>query len=151
MSKNKTPGPDCFPAEFYMTFLGELKLLLLSCNAYSILTKEISPTQSQDIITLIRKRGKDPLSPSSLLLITLSNCNYRLISKLINNRTKLFIETLTHGHQSSFVKGRYIGDNIRLLFDIIDYNEFKQRPGAVLFVDFFKAFVSLKWDFFLKF
>ena len=36
------------------------------------------------------------------------------------------------------------------LFDIIGYTEFKQLPGAVLFLDFFKAFDSLKWDFLFK-
>ena len=78
------------------------------------------------------------------------NCNYKLISKLVNNRIKRFLKTLTDSDQSGFVKGRYIGDSIRLLFDIIDYTEFKQLPGAILFVDFFKAFDSLKWEFLFK-
>ena len=30
MSKNKAPGPDEFPAEFYIRFWGELKSLFLS-------------------------------------------------------------------------------------------------------------------------
>ena len=101
-------------------------------------------------ITLIPKKGKNPLSPSSYRPITLLNCDCKLISKLVNNRMKRFLKTLTHSDQSGFVKGRYIGDNIRLLFDIIDFTEFKQPPGAVLFVDFFKAFDSLKWKFLFK-
>ena len=63
---------------------------------------------------------------------------------------KRFLKTLTHSDQSGVVKVRYIGDNIRLLFDIIDYTEFNQLPGAILFVDFFKAFDSLKWEFLFK-
>ena len=61
-----------------------------------------------------------------------------------------FLKTLTHSDQSGFVKGRYLGDNICLFFDIIDYTEFKQLPGAVLFVDFFKVFDSLKRNFLFK-
>ena len=133
-----------------MTFLGEIKSLFLSCIAYSILIGEIIPTQCHGIITLIPKQGKNRLSHSSCQPNTLLNCDYKLISKLVNNRMKRFLKTLTHSDQSGFVKGRYIGDNIRLLFDVIDYNEFKQLPGAVLFVDFFKAFDSLKWDFLFK-
>ena len=45
MSKNKAPGSNGFSANFYMTFWGELKLLVLSCIVYSILTGEINPTQ----------------------------------------------------------------------------------------------------------
>ena len=63
---------------------------------------------------------------------------------------KRFLKTLTHSDQSGFIKGRYISDNIRLLFDIIDYTEFMKLPGAVLFVDIFKAFDSLTWDFLSK-
>ena len=63
---------------------------------------------------------------------------------------KLFLKIFTHNDQSGFVKGRYISDNIRLLIDIIDYAEFKQLSGAVLFVDFFKVFDSLKWDLLFK-
>ena len=37
-----------------------------------------------------------------------------------------------------------------MLLNIIDYTEFKQLPGAVLFVGFFKAFDSLKWNFLFK-
>ena len=37
-----------------------------------------------------------------------------------------------------------------MLFDIIDYTEFKQLPGDILFVDFFKAFDSLKREFLFK-
>ena len=113
-----------------MTFWGELKSLFMSCIVYAILIGEIRPTQSQGIITLIPKQGKDPSSPSSYRPITLLIYNYKLISKLVNNRMKRFLKTLIHSDQSGFVKGRYIGDNIRLLFDIIDYTEFKQLPWS---------------------
>ena len=76
MSKNRAPGLDGFPVEFHMTFWGELKSLFLSCIACSIFFGEISPTQSQGIITLISKQGKDPLLPSSYRPITLLNCYY---------------------------------------------------------------------------
>ena len=45
------------------------------------------------------------------------------------------------------MKARNIGDNIRLLFDIIDYANLKKMPGAVLLVDRHKAFDSLNWFF----
>ena len=100
MSKNKAPRPDGFPAKFCVTFWGELKSLFLSFITYSILMGEISPTQSQGIITLIPKKGKNPLSPSSYRPITLSNCDYKLISNLVNNRMKRFLKTSTNSDQS---------------------------------------------------
>ena len=76
--------------------------------------------------------------------------NHFVELRLVNNRMKRFLKTLSHSDQSGFVKDRYISDNIRSLFDIIDYTKFKQLPGAVLFVEFFKASDYLKWDFLFK-
>ena len=57
---------------------------------------------------------------------------------------------LINADQNGFVKGRNIGDNIRLMFDIIDYANWKNVSGAVLSVDLRKAFDSLKWPFIFK-
>ena len=115
-----------------MTFWGELKSLFLSSTAYSIFIGEISPTQSQGIVTLKPKQGKDPLSPLSYRPIILLNYNNKLIMKLVNKRMKRFLKTLTHSDQSDFVKGRYIGDNIRLLCNVIDYNDFEPASRSCL-------------------
>ena len=52
--------------------------------------------------------------------------------------------------QNGFVKSRNIEDNIRLMFDIIDYANCKKVSGTVFFVDLRKAFDSLKWSFIFK-
>ena len=49
--------------------------------------------------------------------------------------------------QTGFVKGRYIGENIRLLSDVMEYLDQKKNSGLLLFVDFENAFDSLEWDF----
>ena len=51
---------------------------------------------------------------------------------------------LINADQNSFVKGRNIGDNIRLMFDSIDYANWKKVSGAVLSIDLCKEFDSLK-------
>ena len=79
--------------------------------------------------------------------ITLLNCDYKIISKLINNRIYGLLPKLVNYNQSGFTRGRNIGDNIRLMLDIIDYANCKKVPGAVLFIDLCKAFDSLKWSF----
>ena len=49
--------------------------------------------------------------------------------------------------QTGFVLGRFIGENTRLLYDLMQIAEEKNLPGLLLFVDFEKAFDSLSWDF----
>ena len=84
---------------------------------------------------------------SSYRLITLLDCDYKIISKVINNKIYGLLPKLINYGQSEFIRGRNIGDNIRLMRDIIDYANCKKVPGAVLSIDLSKAFDSLKWSF----
>ena len=52
--------------------------------------------------------------------------------------------------QSGFILNRYIGDNIRLIYDLINYLNSKNLPGMLLCLDFEKAFDSLDWKFMIK-
>ena len=52
---------------------------------------------------------------------------------------------LIHTDQTGFImSGRYIGQNIRLLSDIMEFSDTKKFKGIFLFVDFEKAFDTLE-------
>jgi len=48
--------------------------------------------------------------------------------------------------QKGLLKGRYTGENIRLLYDMLLYTNKHQVPGLLLMVDFEKAFDSVAWS-----
>ena len=52
--------------------------------------------------------------------------------------------------QTGYMKGRYIGTNVRIIQDIIDYAEEHQIGGAILMLDFRKAFDSVEHNFISK-
>ena len=43
--------------------------------------------------------------------------------------------------------GRYIGENTRLVYDLMQYTEENNLPGTLLMIDFEKAFDSVSWNF----
>ncbi len=45
------------------------------------------------------------------------------------------------------MKGRFIGNNIRLVMDIFDYCEQENKPGALILLDYQKAFDTIEWKF----
>ena len=49
-----------------------------------------------------------------------------------------------------FIEGRYIGENIILIYDIMHYTESHNIPRLLLLVDFEKAFDSVSWSFIEK-
>ena len=50
---------------------------------------------------------------------------------MLVNRLKKFLHNIINPDQSGFLKGRNIGNNIRLLLDIIDYTDLNDIRGAI--------------------
>ena len=53
---------------------------------------------------------------------------------------------MIHADQTGFVKGRYIGENIRLISDVMEQTRKLNRPGILLSLDFQKAFDTIEWS-----
>ena len=60
-NKNKTPGTDGLPIEFYEIFWLKLRNLLLASFKFGLHTGTLSFTQREGIITLLPKKDKDTL------------------------------------------------------------------------------------------
>ena len=70
-----------------------------------------------------------------------------MLAKVIGQRIETILSSLI---QTGFIKGRFIGQNVRLLNDIMEYTEAKNLPGILLFIDFRKAFDTIEWNFIHK-
>ena len=99
------------------------------------------------MVTLVPKKNK----PANLLKnwrpIFLLNCDYEIATKSIANRIKKVLPKISNNDQTGFLRNRTIGENIRIIDSIIKYANTKQISGLPLFIDFEKAFDSIKWPF----
>ena len=118
-------------------------------RALNFLWKEGVSTNSQrqGIITVLPKPNKDYLKITNYRPITLLNVDYKIISKVINTRMQKTLSQHIHSDQNEFQKNRNINNNIRLTFDVIDYVNHRNIPGAILSFDIQKAFDSIDWLF----
>ena len=82
--------------------------------------------------------------------ISLLNLVYKIGSGCIANRLKNVLPSLIHEDQTGFIRNRYLGDNVRLIYDLIDYLNINDQPGLLLCLDFEKAFDSVSWGFMFK-
>jgi hypothetical protein len=103
--------------------------------------------QRRGVITLIPKEGKDNHELKNWRPITLLNVDYKIASKIIANRLKTILNSVISCDQTGFLPNRYIGENIRLILDIIDYVDTVNIPGLLFFLDFEKAYDKLEWVF----
>ena len=93
------------------------------------------------------KKDKDLLDIKNYRPISLLTVDYKIIAKTMANRLKNCIDSVIHPDQSGFLKGRNIGNNVRLLLDVIEYTDFNKLPAAVLLLDIEKAFDSVSHEF----
>ena len=57
------------------------------------------------------------------------------------------ITNLISSDQGGYIKKRFIGFNARLITDLIEYYENKNLNGAIICLDFEKAYDSFDWNF----
>ena len=62
-------------------------------------------------------------------------------------RIKTILPKIIHSDQKGFIKGRIIGENTRLTYDIIEACNRKKIEGIIILIDFEKAFDSISWKF----
>ena len=73
--------------------------------------------------------------------------DYKILAKCIAKCMEPFLPKLIHSDQTGFMKDRFIGQNVRLLNDLMEYTDVKKISGIFLFIDFEKAFDSIEWNF----
>ena len=148
--RDKTPGTDGFTAEFYKFFWPELRTEMLSSFHFAFQTGSLSISQRRGVISLIPKKDKDKSLLENLRPISLLNVDYKILTKVIAKRIEKVLPTIINPDQTGYVKGRYIGENIRLIQDIMFFTKNVNIPGIAIFLDFRKAFDTIEWNYLLS-
>jgi len=150
LSLDKSPGPDGMTANFYRHFWDLLREFLFAVFQEITKSAVLPNSMRQGLITLIPKPGKDPRLLDNLRPITLLNTDYKLLTHIYNNRLKLGLSKIIGETQTGFIRGRSIHNNIRLVLDLLEYNQEIVDDGVILFLDFYKAFDMLEHSFIFK-
>ena len=110
----------------------------------------LSGTQKQGVISILPKSDKAREYLKNWRPISLLNVSYKIASSCIANRIKQVLGYLIHDNQKGFLQGRFIGENTRVIYDVIHSTFEKHIPGILLLIDFEKAFDSISWKFMYK-
>ena len=143
----KTPGTDSFPAEFYCFFWPDISKEMTDSFNYAFQPGTRSITQRRGVMSLIPKKNKDKTSLENLRPISLLNVDYKILTKTIAKRIEKVLPNIINVDQTGYVKGRYIGENIRLIQDVLHFTNLTKQKGIAIFLDFKKAFDSIEWPY----
>ena len=150
MKNGKSPGSDGLTTEFFKIFWNTIKHFYINSINYSYENGNLTELQKQGVISLLPKKDKDLASLNNWRPISILNIDYKITSKAIANRIKKVLNIIINDCQTGFLKGRYIGENIRTIFEVIEHLNDENKPGLLFFADFAKAFDSIDHDFIFK-
>jgi len=145
LPNNKSPGCDGLTTEFYKFFWIDIKDLLFDSYNYSFENKKLSQDQRRAIISLIPKPNKDIRRLKNWRPLSLLNTDYKILAKTLATRLQKVIGKLVKLDQTGCISGRYIGENIRTILDILEYTTSENISGLMVMIDFEKAFDSVSW------
>lgn len=146
MAKDKAPGITGFTAEFYVSFWDEFGDIIIEYINEAFEREQFFVNHVRGIIHLIPKKG-DQMQLKNKRPICLIDVLYKIVAKVLASRLSIVLSRLISHDQTGFVRGRFIGENLRIVSDIISYCEEENMEGILLTVDFRSAFDTLERDF----
>ena len=144
---NKLPGIDGITVEFVKVFWRQLKYFIINAINCGFSKGCLTTSLRQCIITCLPKAKKDRSLIKNWRPISLLSVIYKLASGTIAERLKKTLNYVISDRQTGFIKGRYISESTRLIYDLLHAAEKKNMPGMLMLIDFEKAFDSLSWSF----
>jgi exonuclease III len=135
----RSPGPDGLPNEFYKCFAKCLVKKLRQVLRYYRRFGDKTGSLSRGILTLIYKKGAaDNLA--NYRPITLLNTDFKIFSKSLADALKRAMQNVIGEHQTAYLEGRLIDDNILLSQLAIEHAKQFDEPMSLILLDQEKAF-----------
>ena len=121
--------------EFYQHFWPLIGELLINVFNESFENQILPSSQRGAVLSLIFKKD-DSENIANYRPINLTNVDYRILAFALAGRLQSVIQTIVSHDHTAYIKDRYMAYNIRLVEDIIEYYEHKQKKGLLFMADF---------------
>jgi len=142
--KDKSPGPDGWSIEFFLDLFDLLGNDLLAVLEDSRTSGRFPASFNSTFIALIPK-SDNALALNEYRPISLCNCIYKIISKVIARRLKRVLSDNVSAEQFGFLEGRQIHEAIGVAQEGLHSLKSKNQKGAILKIDLSKAYDKVSW------
>ena len=116
---------------------------------HSFIQGTLPPTLMQASISIIYKKGKDPLNCSSYRPISLLLVDVKILAKILALRLESVMPQIISEDQTGLIEGRHSYSNMRRLLDVILSPSSSNVPEVIISLDAEKAFDRVEWAYLL--
>lgn len=154
LKRNKAPGLDGIPYEFYIVFWPLLQEHFVAMMKYVLLNKSVLPSQGTAAIRLVPKK-QNPEKITDYRPIALLNSDYKIIASVLASRLRKTLNNTIREHQKGGVPGRFIFYNLAVFRDVMEITSsrakktvkyWREHGAAILGFDFEKAYDLVNRD-----
>ena len=124
-----------------------VSLRMISSFIYAFRTGTLSISERRGVISLIPKKNKYKTLLENLRSVSLLDVDYKILTKTIAKRLEKVLPKIINSDKTGYVKGRFIGENVRLIQDVMFFTEYTKTPGIAIFLDLRKAFDTKEWPY----
>uniref|UniRef100_A0A803PMN5 RNase H type-1 domain-containing protein n=1 Tax=Cannabis sativa TaxID=3483 RepID=A0A803PMN5_CANSA len=132
MHPDKSPCPDGMTPTFYQKCWHIVKTDVIGLVQQFFTSGSFVNGCGDANVVLIPKK-KSPQVMQDLRPIALCNVLYKVVTKVMTNRMKPFMDTIVSDSQSAFIPGRLISDNVMVSFEILHYLRRKRQDDSYLY------------------
>jgi exonuclease III len=141
--KDSAPGPDGIPYSVYKKYWSLAGPIILNSWNHGLCTGIMTKSHLESTISLLPKEGKDVSDIRNWRPITLSNCDAKIITKALAQRTAKILHSIIAESQTAYVPGRSVADNLRSNFFFKRFCEKNRENAVMISLDAKKAFDSV--------
>ena len=149
VSKNKSPGPDGIPYEFYCKVKHIIGPKMVQIINSQLKNGSFIKSQRGGITKLIPKTNDIP-SVTDLRPIALLNCDYKITSKILTNRISGVLDSVLKSRQLAMNNDSNILFGISDIISTLSYVNQKKINAYLVSYDIYKAFDKTNISFVLK-
>jgi exonuclease III len=139
----KSPGNDGLTVSFYRKFWKLLHQPYFEMMQEAWVRGQLTDSQKQSTIKLLRKKDKDPTELTGWRPISLMNCDAKMYAKAIARRLQAVLPELISREQIAYLGGRFVAESALVLDNVINVAVEEKKEAFLLAVDFKAAFDSV--------